>query len=211
MSKIILIGGPPRCGKTTLAQKISREIGIMWVSTDAFDDIAQKYVSEDKKDSLFPKTALRIKSGGGNDEMYEAFSVESIVSAYRKQAETVHKAIESFVACANKEGWDYVIEGYHVTPKLISTLRAKDLKVSSTILISTRAEEAVKRSIESNVKDDWLRDKTKKQETFSKIATMIELYSTKLKQEAEEFNTNVIDIAGDFQGKLKEAFELLIK
>ncbi|MCH7730843.1 AAA family ATPase [Patescibacteria group bacterium] len=207
MSKIILIGGPPRCGKTTLAQKISKEIGIMWVSTDALDDIAQEYVSGDKKDSLFPKTALRIKSGGGNDEMYEAFSVESIVSAYRKQAETVHKAVESFVACANKEGWDYVIEGYHVTPKLISKLRAK----SSVILISTKAEEVVKRSIESNVKNDWLRDKTKKQETFSKIATMIELYSTKLKQEAEEFNTNVIDIAGDFQGKLKEAFESLIK
>jgi len=112
MNKIILIGGPPRCGKTTLAQKISREIGITWISTDALDDIAQKYVSGDEKDSLFPKTALRIKSGGGNDEMYKAFSVESIVSAYRKQAETVHKAVESFVACANEEGWDYVIEGY---------------------------------------------------------------------------------------------------
>ena len=72
MSKIILIGGPPRCGKTTLAQKISKEIGIMWVSTDAFDDIAQGYVSGDKKDSLFPKTDLRIKSGGGYDEMYAA-------------------------------------------------------------------------------------------------------------------------------------------
>ena len=211
MSKIILVGGPPRCGKTTLAQKISREIGIMWVSTDALDDIAQEYVSGDKKDSLFPKTALRIKSGGGNDEMYSTSSIGSIVSAYRKQAETVHKAIESFVVCANKEGWDYVIEGYHVTPKLISKLQAKDLKVSSIILMSTNAEEAVTRSIESNVKNDWLRDKTKKQETFSKITTMIEQYSKKLKQEAEEFNTNVIDIGEDFQGKLKEAYELLVK
>ena len=211
MSKIILIGGPPRCGKTTLAQKIANEIGIMWVSTDALDDIAQNYVLENKKDSLFPKTALRIKSGGENDEMYAAFSVESIVSAYRKQAETVHKAIESFVACANKEGWDYVIEGYHVTPKLISKLRAKDPKILSTILINTKAEEAIKRSMESKVKNDWLRDKTKKKETFSKIAVMIDLYSKELKQEAEEFNASVIDIGEDFHGKLNEAFELLVR
>ena len=74
-----------------------------------------------------------------------------------------------------------------------------------------KREEAVKRSIESNVKNDWLRDKTKKQETFVKITTMIEQYSKKLKQEAEEFNTSVIDIGEDFQGKLKEAYELLIK
>lgn len=211
MSKIILIGGPPRCGKTTLAQKISKEIDITWISTDALDDIAQKYVSGDEKDSLFPKTALRIKSGGGNDEMYESFSAESIVSAYRRQAETVHKAVESFVACADKEGWDYVIEGYHVTPKLISKLRAKNLEVSSIILISTKAEEAIRRSLESNIKQDWLRDKTKKQETFPKIAAMIDLYSKELKQEAEEFNASVIDVGEDFEGKLKEAFELLTK
>ena len=211
MSKIILIGGPPRCGKTTLAQKISKAIDVTWISTDVLDDIVQKYVSGDEKDSLFPKTALRLKSGGGNDEMYAAFSVENIVSAYRKQAETVHKAVESFVACAEKEDWDYVIEGYHVTPKLISKLQSEDLKVSSIILISTKAEEAVKRSLESNVKQDWLRDKTKKQETFPKIAAMIDLYSNKLKQEAEEFNASVIDIGEDFEGKLKEAFELLVK
>jgi len=211
MSKIILIGGPPRCGKTTLAQKIAKEIDITWISTDALDDIAQRYVSGDKRDSLFPKTALRLKSGGGNDEMYAAFSVENIVSAYRKQAESVHGAVESFVACAEKEDWDYVIEGYHVTPKLISKLQAEGLKVSSIILISTKAEEAVKRSLESNVKQDWLRDKTKKQETFPKIAAMIDLYSNKLKQEAEEFNASVIDIGEDFEGKLREAFEILVK
>ena len=56
-----------------------------------------------------------------------------------------------------------------------------------------------------------LRDKTEKQETFPKIVAMIDLYSEKLKQEAEEFNTNVIDVGEGFEGKLKEAFELLIR
>jgi 2-phosphoglycerate kinase len=209
MSKIILIGGPPRCGKTTLAQKISKEEDIMWISTDALDDIVQKYVPVDDNIAMFPKTALRRKSGGGNDEMYATFSVEDIVDAYRVQAETVHKAIESFATCADKEGWDYVIEGYHVTPKLISKLKSEGLEISSVILVSTNADEAVKRSMESDTKNDWLRDKTKNQETFPKIAAMIDLYSKKLKQEADEFNVNIIDTGDDFQERLREAFKSL--
>ena len=61
MSKIILIDGPSRCAKTTLAQKISNELGISWISSDAFDDIVKAYTSIDDIDNLFPKTALRKK------------------------------------------------------------------------------------------------------------------------------------------------------
>jgi len=59
MSRIILIGGPPRCGKTTLAKRVSHELGIPWISTDAFDDIVKEYVPAEERDKLFPKTVLR--------------------------------------------------------------------------------------------------------------------------------------------------------
>ncbi|MES2135123.1 MAG: hypothetical protein V4449_02700 [Patescibacteria group bacterium] len=211
MGKIILIGGPPRSGKTTLAQKISEETGISWVSSDALDDIAKRYVPESDLERLFPKTTLRIKSGGENDGMYVAFSIEEIVSAYIKQAETIHKAIESFILCANVEDWNYVIEGYHVTPKLIAKLRSENIDTSSVMLISTKAEEVIERSIKSDTKQDWLRDNTKNQETFQKIADMISLFSKKLKQEAEENGIKVIDTSENFETKFQEAFDYLIK
>ena len=34
---IYLIGGPPRCGKTTVASKLSLDTGIPWVSTDTIE------------------------------------------------------------------------------------------------------------------------------------------------------------------------------
>lgn len=205
MSRIILVGGPPRSGKTSLAQVVAKEAGIPWISTDAFDDIAKNYVSEVDVDNLFPKTALRRKSGGGNDEMYAACSIEEIVAAYLKQAETIHPAIESFVLCANTEGWDYVIEGYHITPKLISKLQSEHTNLSSVVLISTVGEEAVQRSKESDAMQDWLRDRTKNEETFQKVADMISLFSKELKNEAEEYGVKVIDTSGDFEAKINEA------
>ncbi|MDB5189134.1 MAG: P-loop containing nucleoside triphosphate hydrolase [Parcubacteria group bacterium] len=209
MSKIILVGGPPRSGKTTLARKISKEENIPWISTDAFDDIAKEYVSKVELDDLFPKTELRRKSGGGNDEMYAAFSTEEITDAYLKQAETIHSAVESFILCANTEGWDYVIEGYHITPKLIAKLQAEYKNISSVILVNTAGEEAIERSKQSDTKQDWLRDRTKNEKTFQKVAEMIGLFSQKLIEEAGGVDVKVIDMSGDFQVKFDEAFDYL--
>jgi 2-phosphoglycerate kinase len=39
MNKIILIGGAPACGKTTVAARLSRELGIPWISTDSIRHI----------------------------------------------------------------------------------------------------------------------------------------------------------------------------
>ena len=205
MSRIILIGGPPRSGKTTLAQEVSKKLGIPWISTDAFDDVAKKYVPDVDQDRFFPKTALRLKSGGGNDEMYSTFSAEDIVSAYWKQAETVHAAVESFIQCANNEGWNYIIEGYHITPKFIAELQAENLNVSSVILISSAGEPAIERSMKSTTKKDWLRDKTRQPETFQKVANMISLFSERLVREAGGHGVKIIDMNGDFQAKFEEA------
>lgn len=210
MSKLILIGGPPRCGKTTLAQDISKKLGIPWISTDALESIAQQYTSEDERDILFPKTLIRHKTNRGNDEMYETFSTEEIVDAYRKQAETIHKAIETFVNYAEKEDWDYIIEGYHITPKLLLELQSNGLKFSSIMLINTNSKEAIKMSKESDVKNDWVRDKTQKQETFSKIADMINFYSNKLKEEAKDSDIKIIDMRENFQENYIEAFKFFV-
>ncbi len=210
MSKIILIGGPPRSGKTTLAQEVSKKLGIAWISTDALDDIVKKYVAGADQDRLFPKTALRLKSGGGNDEMYATFSTEEIVSAYLTQAETLHPAIESFLRCANDEGWDYIIEGYHITPKLIAKLQAEKLNVSSVMLVSTSGEAVIERSMNSKTKSDWLRDKTRQPETLQKVANMISLFSKKLIEEGAGLNVEIIDMSEDYQVKLEEAKNHLI-
>jgi len=208
MNKIILIGGPPRSGKTTLARKIATETNIPWISSDTLESVVSEYVPSGDRDTLFPKAVLRRTTNYGNDEMYKKYSTEEIVSAYQKQAETAHKAIETLVAYAKSEGWDYVIEGYHVTPKLLAKLAKV---VSSVVLVNTKSEESIQRSKDSDVKSDWVRDKTQNDETFLKIADMINLYSHRLIEESNEYGTKVIDMKDDFEQKCKEAFLFLAK
>ncbi len=211
MSKIVLIGGPPKCAKTTLAKNISEKLGISWLSTDVFDVIAKRYVDQDKIDTLFPKTALRRKSGKGNDKMYEVFTVDEIVNAYMIQAETISKSVKDFVDIIIKEDWDYLIEGYHITPNLISELISEDKNISAVVVVNSNGESSVKRSIETKAKSDWLRDGSNQKKTFSTIASMIEMYSDKLLKEARSLGVNVIDINDDFENKSQEIIDLLKK
>ncbi len=38
---IYLIGGPPRCGKTTLAKEMSKKLEIPWISSDALEVVVK--------------------------------------------------------------------------------------------------------------------------------------------------------------------------
>jgi len=38
MKKIILIGGAPTAGKSYVAEKIAKELGIPWISTDTIEN-----------------------------------------------------------------------------------------------------------------------------------------------------------------------------
>lgn len=207
MSKIILIGGTPRAGKTTLAQKVSKELSIPWISADVLGAIARTYVSDDQIDSLFPVNRIRTETGGGNDDLYNTYSKEEIASSYLKQGEAVERAVYVFVQYAISEGWDYVIEGYQITPQIISKLVKEYPEVKSVILVNTNSNETLERSKMSNVKSDWLRDKTNSKETFEKVGQMIDYYSIQLLEQCAEYNVKTIDMTGDFKSKFESLFK----
>lgn len=72
---IYLIGGPPRCGKTTLAKEMSKKLRIPWVSTDALEVVTRAYVDKGKWQTLYPYSFVRKKGGNrNNDEFYSSYS-----------------------------------------------------------------------------------------------------------------------------------------
>lgn len=210
MSKIILIGGPQRSGKTTLAQSVSKELNIPWITTSTLEAVIRRYIPVDQENELFPKSMLRKKADGGNDKMYATYSAEKIVESYLKQSETVGDAIRGFIKHISQQDWDYILEGYHITPKLVTAIKGDGFNVDSIILVNTNPNELINRSLSSKVTHDWVRDEISDKDSYTKIGDMITLYSNTLTNEARKHGVRVIDMGQDFQKNFKEVFESLI-
>jgi cytidylate kinase len=56
---IYLIGGAPRCGKTTIAKKLSKKLLISWISADTIESMIATNTSSRDIIKLFPKSIIR--------------------------------------------------------------------------------------------------------------------------------------------------------
>lgn len=209
MSKIILIGGPQRCGKTTLAERLSKELHISWITTSTLEAVIRRYTSAEQESILYPKSILRKKADGGNDTMYATYSAEEIVESYFTQAETVGNAICGFVKHVQQQNWSYILEGYHITPKLVAQIKSEGFDVDSVILVNTNPNELINRSLSSNVVNDWVRDEIHNKDNYTKIGEMITLFSNTLTEEAQKYDVRVVDMGQDFTENFNAVFESL--
>lgn len=209
---IYLIGGPPKCGKTTLAKKFSKKLGIPWVASDTLQAVARayvaRYVSQKELDALYPHSAAKGKT---NDETYARNTPKQIAENYSKQAKASYEAIEMFALCEIKDGNDYIIEGYHVTPQLAARLVNKFGRKHFCVLFLLKSDinKFVQDVKKSSTPNDWVLQKTKGKGTFLKIAEMISLYGQFFRSEAKKYGYPVLNMDKGFDGQLKKAMALL--
>lgn len=206
---IYLIGGPPKCGKTTLAKKMSTSLGIPWVSADTLQNVIKPYIREADFSIKFPADIQRSKD---NDEKYSKFSTDEIVKAYKQQAKTVYRAIDMFAACEIIDGNNFIIEGYHIEPDLFQELNIKyQDKIKGIFLIKSNKEKFVNNIKESTTPNDWIIARTNKEETYKKIANMVSEYSEFFDREAGKYNFKILNMDDDFDIRVKEAINYLAK
>ncbi len=84
---IYFIGGPPKCGKTTIAKRLSKETGIPWISADTLQNIVWAYTPQPEHEARFPHTYMK---GDTPDETYTQHSVDEIVTQYIAQGKTTY-------------------------------------------------------------------------------------------------------------------------
>ena len=107
---IYLIGGPPRCGKTTLAKAMSKRLGIPWISTDMLETVSGEYMMPKHWKKSHPYSLLRRKLKT-NDKFYARLTPAQIVHVLRAQAGATFAAIAMAAICEIADGNDYIIEG----------------------------------------------------------------------------------------------------
>ncbi|MFA5986034.1 MAG: AAA family ATPase [Parcubacteria group bacterium] len=205
---IYLIGGPPKCGKTTLAKTLSKSLGIPWVSTDTLQCVIKPYMNERDFSKKFPTSYQR---GKDNDEKYSKFSSREIIEAYQQQAKTVYEAVDMFTVCEITDGNDFIIEGYHVEPELVAKLNLKyPEKIESIFLVKSDKEKFICDIKKSTTTNDWIIARTNNEETYQKIANMICEYGNFFEKESEKYDFKVLNMDNDFDNQIKEAINYLI-
>lgn len=207
---IYLIGGPPRCGKTTLAKAMSKKYRISWISADTLESVSSAYISKQEWKRTRPYSILRGKNRD-NDMFYTAHSASKIVRVLIKQAHSVFAAIDMAVACEIANGNDFIIEGYHLEPSFVHGLIKKYGRKNIRAIFLTKHDKIkfAKDVHKSTTPNDWLLVLTKQPETFVKVGAMIDLYSRHFEKEAKKYGLTALAMDIDFEDHLHIAMKYL--
>ena len=179
---IYLIGGAPRTGKSILAQQISAQRRIGWVSTDLLADL------------------LRFKRGEGPPEEGWNAAPEAIAGA----AEWFYPYLERFVWGVSSMAENYLIEGVSFLPEHTVRLSAK-FPIRSVFLGCSKMN--LERFDRFPGRSRGYA--TLPTEVRSQFAQDIPQWSKFIRQEAERFGCPYIDMSDDFLSHLREAEALL--
>lgn len=130
---IVLIGGAPGTGKSTLAAELGYRLGIRrLVSSDAIREALRSLVSSQLSPGLHASsyTAWRTELLPGEDE---APGRKRVIRGYQSQAQQLSAALTAIIKRSIAESTSLVIEGVHLLPGLLS-LATKDALIVPMIL-----------------------------------------------------------------------------
>ena len=183
---IYLLGGAPRCGKTTVARALARELGCSWLPTDYLMSAFNRYIPEAER-------ASQLLPGQSNDIRYSLHPIDEIVESYHRRARAAAPGITSIVEYAHSDGRDLILEGFHLEPWLIHDLRSRYVDgVSGAVLVCLDPIKLTQRLSTTEDPASWVARLTSDPATFAKIADMVVACSLELQAEAVEHGLPVV-------------------
>lgn len=196
-----LIGGPPKCGKTTLAKSLSEATKASWISADTLQNIVKIYTSTADHPKLFPSSSHRT---GSNDERFSKYDTQTLIDEYMVQAKSSYPVIEVIVETYLTDEDDFIVEGFQVTPELVDQVHKKFGKehIKAVFLIRKDAEKFLEDIHKTSTPNDWIIRRTKDEATFPKIGKMVVEYSDLIEQEAAKYDVPVSIMDEHFEDQI---------
>jgi 2-phosphoglycerate kinase len=208
LKNILLIGGAPLTGKTTLARKLAIEQNAAILSGDSVRSEMKKHVNETEYPSLF-------KTGDGGPESAEnilkKWTPEAIVALEIEQAHDIWVAIKGHLEGDIRWSWvadllenaenpaDIIVEGVVVIPEIVNSFQST--AILQSILLVDKNEGRIKERIYSRgLWDDADKypDELKEYEL-----PWVLLYSHYIESEAAKYNLKTLEVGS------KESLELM--
>ena len=189
---IYLLGGPPRVGKSKIAQRITARHGISSVSTDTLGAALE--------DVLDPQTAPGLFAVSRFDALPLADRIELMVTDPRRridiqieESRATWEAVVPFARREAEEGRDVLLEGVAVLPELVAGLQ--DIHYRA-VFVGHRREGHAENIRRSAAEDDgdWMRAAST--EYIDAFAVFVQQMSHAVANEAHKLGLEYIDLSG---------------
>lgn len=201
---LYLIGGPPRCGKTTLSAALARKLRIPYFSIDHIASVIPPYIPTELQDESFPLKALRQRVNNDNDRFFETYSAEEIVTMYQRQAATVWPGVRSFINYAIEDEHTLILEGWQLLPRFLAEFpfERRTGNVQIRFLYKRNVDEIVSGLKANDPFNDWVLTHTKNASSFTQIARMIACFGEATEKDAGELRFDATSMDRDFAQKI---------
>ncbi len=136
MKNIILLGGAPAIGKSTVAQKVAHQLKVSCISTDEIR--ANMRICENKDDA--PALFFFDKHFIGNPaEFFSAISLDDLLDAVDEESREVWRGISKMINDGVEKN-PFIIEGVAVLPTEAAMLERHNGNVKAIILTNNNPE-----------------------------------------------------------------------
>lgn len=182
---VILIGGAPATGKSTVAKNLSNRLRLPWISTDQIRGIVGDYAKRED----YPNLPLP-EGYDTADKFLTHFSAEEIVDMEFAQGKDVWPGIKYLIEeeYAWKEG--VIIEGVNITPELAHEY--KDTENVKVIFLVDEDADRLREVVYS--RGLWDKADTYSDDLKPKEIEWAILFSKKLMDEAKKYGYSHLEI-----------------
>ncbi len=215
---IYLIGGPPRCGKTTVARRLAAATGSAWVQADWLEQGFSAYVppGEHTPAAHWLDVPPDVPRATLNDVRYAQYPAETIVAFYRAMAARAWPGLRAIVEYALFDEEDFIIEGYQIDPRDVRRFLDAGGDSAPANVQAVFLYRADERDILANIKrgghkNDWVLTKTRREETFARIARTIARYGAVVRADAERAGFPAFNMDGDFEDRAARVIARLLR
>ena len=184
--KVILIGGAPTVGKSTLAQKIAGRLGIPWLSTDQIREIMRAATTPADAPDLFTPDLSA-------EEFLTKYSAEEIVALEMKQGEATWPGVAALIKHAYpwKKRRGFVLEGVAILPHLVARDFKDDPLVSAVFLVDEDADRMREVVFTRGL---WHDARTYSDDVKEKEVEWAQLFSHTLKAEVAQYGYPAVEV-----------------
>jgi 2-phosphoglycerate kinase len=204
---IYFIGGPPRAGKSLIAEMITSRHGINAVSTDSLGAILETVVSPESEPGLFAVSRFNEMSEADRIRLMAenpARHVERLI----EESTAVWRAVVPFVLREQEEGRSLVTEGVAVLPELVAPLEGIDFRAVFVGNRGLTVAENIKRGAVER-EHDWMRHAS--DEYIDAFAAFVVEMSGYIEKEARIYNFDYIEMdRRPFSEAAAEVVDLLL-